>query len=126
MAAGHHRRPGGRPGQERERRRLHRRAGGPGEAYRKECNSCHGDGLEGDGFAPGLAGGEFMSNWNGTTIGDLYDRIRISMPPGNPAAVPPQVKADIIAFMLKANKFPTGQAELTVDTLKPIKFELPK
>ena len=98
-----------------------------GEAsYRKECNSCHGEGLEGDGFAPGLAGAEFMSNWNGTTIGDLYDRIRISMPPGNPAAVPPQVKADIIAFMLKANKFPTGQAELTVDTLKPIKFELPK
>ena len=95
-------------------------------AYKKDCNSCHGEGLEGDGFAPGLSGTEFMSNWNGTTVGDLYDRIRISMPPGNPASVPPQAKADIIAFMLKHNKFPAGQAELTPDTLKAIKFELPK
>ncbi len=95
-------------------------------AYKKECNSCHGEGLEGDGFAPGLAGSEFMSAWNGTNVGDLYDRIRISMPPSNPASAPAQAKADIIAYVLKHNKFPVGQAELTPEASKTIKFELPK
>lgn len=98
-----------------------------GEAtYKKECNSCHGEGLEGDGFAPGLSGSEFMSAWNGTNVGDLYDRIRISMPPSNPASVPAQAKADIIAYVLKHNKFPAGQVELTPEASKTIKFELPK
>jgi mono/diheme cytochrome c family protein len=95
-------------------------------AYKKDCNSCHGQGLEGDGFAPALSGAEFMGNWNGTTVGDLYDRIRISMPPGNPASVPAQAKADIVAFMLKANKYPAGSSELTPETLKDIKIDLPK
>lgn len=96
--------------------------------YRKDCSSCHGDGLEGDGFAPGLAGFEFMSSWNGTSVGDLFDRVRQSMPPSNPSAVGAQDKADIIAYLLKSNKFPAGQAELASEsgTLKGIKFELPK
>lgn len=95
-------------------------------AYKKDCVSCHGDGLDGDGFAPALSGSEFMSNWNGTTVGDLYDRIRISMPPSNPASVPAQSKADIIAFVLHHNKYPTGKTELAADGLKDIKIELPK
>lgn len=95
-------------------------------AYKKDCNSCHGEGLEGDGFAPALTGSEFMSAWNGTSVGDLYDRIRISMPPSNPGSVPAQTKVDIIAFVLKSNKFPAGKTELAVEGLKDIKFELPK
>ena len=98
------------------------------EAYKKDCSSCHGEGLEGDGFAPGLAGSEFLSNWNGTSVGDLFDRIRLSMPPSSPGSVPPQAKADIIAHVLKSNKYPAGQAELgkEVEALKDIKLELPK
>ena len=88
-----------------------------GEAtYKKECASCHGDGLEGDGFAPGLTGSEFMSSWNGTTVGDLFDRIRQSMPPSNPASVAAPGKADIVAYLLKSNKFPAGQAELASES----------
>ena len=100
-----------------------------GEAtYNNECSSCHGAGLEGDGFAPALAGTEFLSNWNGTTLGDLFDRIRISMPPGSPASVPPQSKADIVAHLLKSNKYPAGTTEIGKDLepLKLIKIELPK
>lgn len=98
------------------------------DAYKKDCSSCHGDGLEGDGFAPGLAGSEFLSNWNGTTVGDLFDRIRLSMPPSNPGSVSTQSKADIIAHVLKSNKFPAGPAELAkeAEALKDIKIELPK
>ena len=100
-----------------------------GEAtYNKECSSCHGAGLEGDGFAPALSGTEFLSNWNGTTLGDLFDRIRISMPPGSPASVPAQSKADIVAHLLKSNKYPAGMTEIGKDLepLKLIKIELPK
>ena len=98
------------------------------DVYAKECASCHGAGLEGDGFAPALAGTEFLSNWNGTTLGDLFDRIRISMPPGNPASVPTQGKADIVAHLLKANRYPAGKTEVAKDLepLKLIKIELPK
>ena len=98
------------------------------DTYTKECASCHGAGLEGDGFAPALSGTEFLSNWNGTTLGDLFDRIRISMPPGSPTSVPPESKADIVAHLLKSNKFPAGQTEVGKDLepLKQIKFELPK
>ena len=98
------------------------------DTYKKNCSSCHGDGLDGDGFAPGLTGSEFMSSWNGTTVGDLFDRVRQSMPPSSPGSVPAQAKADIVAYLLKANKFPAGHAELASESaaLKDIKFELPK
>lgn len=97
-------------------------------AYTKDCSSCHGAGLDGDGFAPALAGSEFLSNWNGTSVGDLFDRIRVSMPPGSPGGVPPQTKVDIVAHLLKSNKYPTGKVELAkeLDALKDIKLELPK
>ena len=96
--------------------------------YNTECASCHGAGLEGDGSAPALAGSEFLSNWNGTTVGDLFDRIRISMPPGNPSSVPADGKADVIAHLLKSNKYPAGTTEIGKDleSLKLIKIELPK
>jgi mono/diheme cytochrome c family protein len=54
--------------------------------YNQHCASCHGDQLTGGEMAPPLAGGEFLSNWNGLTLGDLFERIRKTMPlnePGN-------------------------------------------
>ena len=96
--------------------------------YMKECSSCHGEGLGGDGFAPALTGPEFLGNWNGTTVGDLFDRMRLSMPPSNPSSVSAQSKADIVAHVLKSNKYPAGKTELVKDLepLKQIKFDLPK
>src|SRR5258707_4680719 len=81
-------------------------------AYAEQCASCHGDQLTGGEMAPPLAGGEFMSNWNGLTIGDLFERIRTGMPPSNPNKVNRETKADIVAFMMAFNKFPTGSAEM--------------
>lgn len=98
------------------------------EAYTKNCAECHQQELTGDGFAPGLAGSEFLNAWNGLTVGDLFDRVRVSMPPGKETSVPNAAKADIIAHILKFNKFPAGKTELTpqVDALKGIKFEATK
>jgi mono/diheme cytochrome c family protein len=98
------------------------------EAYTANCSECHSPELAGDGFAPALAGSEFMNAWNGLTLGDLFERVRISMPPGKETSVPPATKADIVAFILQANKFPAGKTELaaSTDELKAIKFEATK
>jgi len=93
--------------------------------YAKECASCHGTELTGGESAPPLVGDGFLSNWNGTTVGDLFERIRKSMPQDDPGRLSRQQDADILAFIFGANKFPVGKAELERETevLKLIKFE---
>src|SRR5882762_5843062 len=48
--------------------------------YNRHCASCHGDELAGGDVPPPLAGSGFLANWNGLTVGDLFERIRRSMP----------------------------------------------
>jgi len=97
-------------------------------AYKNACSECHGNDLAGDGFAPALSGSDFMGNWNELSVGDLFERIRISMPPSGPSAVTPAQKADIVAHLMNANKFPAGTTELEPKTevLKGIKIEMKK
>ena len=97
-------------------------------AFKTACSECHGNDLAGDGFAPALTGSDFMGNWNELSVGDLFERIRISMPPSGPSAVTPADKADIVAHIMNVNKFPAGQAELEPKTevLKGIKIEMKK
>lgn len=93
--------------------------------YNSECASCHGDQLNGGEMAPPLAGGEFMSNWNGLTVGDLFERIRTGMPPGTPSKVGRDAKVAIVAYILQYNKFPSGKTELPslTEAMKQIKLE---
>jgi len=97
-------------------------------AYEQECASCHQADFAGDGFAPGLAGPEFASAWDGLPVSDLFERIRQSMPPSNPSAVPPAAKVDIIAYLLKGNRIPAGTTELPkeADALKQIQYKATK
>ncbi len=96
--------------------------------YKSACSECHGADLTGDGFAPALTGAEFTGNWNELSLGDLFERIRISMPPSGPATVTPAQKADIVAHVLQFNKYPAGKTELESKTeaLKLIKIEMKK
>ena len=87
-----------------------------GEAlYGQHCASCHGATLLGAEEAPALTGPEFSGNWTGLTVGDLYDRIRMSMPADDPGKVSGQQKVDIIAYMLRVGAFPAGMTELPRD-----------
>ena len=97
-------------------------------SYKTACSECHGNDLAGDGFAPALTGSDFMGNWNELSVGDLFERIRISMPPSGPSAVTPAQKADIVSHIMNANKFPAGETELEPKTevLKGIKIEMKK
>jgi cytochrome c len=96
--------------------------------YRKECAACHGDMLTGGESAPPLTGGAFLANWNGLTMGDLFDRIRKTMPQSAPGRLTRQQDADILAFMLSVNKFPAGKTELyrQLEMLREIRFEATK
>lgn len=96
-----------------------------GGFYSQSCSNCHGEGLEGADTAPALVGGAFNSNWNGLTVGDLFERIRISMPADRPGTMGRQQIADILAFILSSNTFPPGKTELPreVQVLKQIRFE---
>ena len=96
--------------------------------YHKECAACHGDILTGGESAPPLTGGAFLANWNGLTMGDLFDRIRKTMPQSAPGRLTRQQDADILAFMLSVNKFPAGKTELyrQSEMLKEIRFEAEK
>ncbi len=96
--------------------------------YRKECAACHGDLLTGGEMAPPLSGGEFLSNWDGLTVGDLYERIRKTMPSTKPGKLSPKVNADITAYMLGFNQFPAGEHELPASAgpLKKIRIQTEK
>jgi mono/diheme cytochrome c family protein len=96
--------------------------------YNSECASCHGDQLNGGEMAPPLGGGEFMSNWNGLTVGDLFERIRTGMPPGVPGKVGRDAKVAIVTYILQYNKFPSGTTEMPSQTeaMKQIKMEATK
>jgi len=98
------------------------------QLYRKECGSCHGSQLMGGESAPPLAGGEFLSNWNGLSVSDLAERIRKTMPSGRPGKLSRKENVDVIAFVFSANDFPAGDAELPEkpEQLKEIRVEMQK
>jgi len=92
--------------------------------YSQYCASCHGPDLAGGEMAPGLTGGEFTANWNDLSIGDLYERIRVSMPQSAPGSLSRQQNSDVLAYMLRKMSTPVGPTELSTSTdeLKAIKF----
>jgi quinoprotein glucose dehydrogenase len=96
--------------------------------YANNCASCHGLALTGGESAPPLTGGEFMSNWSGLTLGDLFDRIRVSMPADRPGTLSREQTAGILAHLLNVGEFPPGAAELSTKTeiLKQIRIEAVK
>jgi mono/diheme cytochrome c family protein len=100
-----------------------------GEAlYKEQCAACHGDNLEGSGPMPPLAGKDFLANWTGKTLGDLYEKTQTTMPATAPGTLSPEQTADIVAFMLSKDNYPTGAATLEGKTepLLQIKIDAPK
>ena len=81
--------------------------------FEASCAMCHRADLSGRGTAiPALRGDAFTSERYGKSVGDLYELIRSTMPPGRPASLAPEAYADVVAYLLSANAFPAGAAEL--------------
>src|SRR3954466_8959217 len=87
-------------------------AGRGNTGFASHCASCHGASLGGTGEAPALAGPQFLSDFDGLSLGDLFARIRTTMPQHKPGSLTRDAYADILAFLLQANGLPSGAREL--------------
>jgi alcohol dehydrogenase (cytochrome c) len=96
--------------------------------YKENCATCHGDNLEGSGPMPALAGKDFLANWQGKTVGDLFDKTATTMPATAPGSLTPAQAADIISYLLASSRFKSGSVELVpkVEALQQVKIEAPK
>jgi hypothetical protein len=96
---------------------------GRGESsYARTCARCHGAALGGGDEATPLVGSSFLGNWNGQAVSDLQKRVIETMPSDTVGIYDRTLVTDVIAFMLKANGFPAGPADLNVepDSLRTI------
>jgi mono/diheme cytochrome c family protein len=96
-----------------------------GEAvYTKTCASCHGADLEGTGQAPALSDADFVKEWDGQPLSDLFERIHQTMPGDAPGTLKAPDVADVLAFLLKKGHHPAGSADLPADpeALKSVTF----
>jgi mono/diheme cytochrome c family protein len=95
-----------------------------GEAVsNRSCAKCHNADLTGGQDGPSLVGQEVLAAWSGMTLGDLFDRIRTTMPADAPQSLSAQETADILAYTLSSNRCPAGDHELAADvtTLRQIR-----
>jgi len=87
--------------------------------YRSKCASCHAPNRFTDDF--------FYQSFAGKPLWEMFDVISDSMPEDNPGSMKPAEYADVIAYLLRLNKFPAGSAELPTDkdALSAILMEKP-
>ena len=87
-----------------------------GEAtYLDECGRCHAETLSGTEFGPALVGHEFVRGWTGKSVGDMFVRVRDTMPVDSPGRLSAQQYVDVIAFILRENKCDSGDQPLAAD-----------
>ena len=96
--------------------------------YADACASCHAAALTGAEVVPALVGPDFLGRWTGATAGELFERIRSTMPQTSPGSLSPQQYADIVAFIFNKNRFPAGRTPLPGDytALRMIRIETSK
>ena len=80
--------------------------------YVKYCQACHGDTMQGVDVAPALVGSTLLGNWVGLSVGELADRVRMTMPQNDPGTLSSATTADLVALILKSNGYPAGGADL--------------
>ena len=99
-----------------------------GTLYLMACARCPGADLMGGETSPALTGGQFLTNWDGFTVADLFERTRVSMPADGPGTLTRQEYADILAFIFFRGEFPAGMRELSnrTEILKQIAFKATK
>lgn len=94
--------------------------------YKEKCVTCHGEKLEGGSAGPALSGEDFMLDWQGKSVDSLFQRTILTMPGDDPGKLTPKEAADVLAYVLSANKFPAGPKELPAtdrEALKQIRIQ---
>ena len=87
--------------------------------FKSTCASCHAP----NRFTDDL----FYTSFAGKPLWEMFDVISDTMPEDKPNSLKPEEYVDIMAYLLKLNDFPTGEAELATgkDALSAILMEKP-
>lgn len=90
------------------------------QAFSEKCSACHDPAR--------FTGAAFFDVFDGKALKELWDIASGTMPEDNPGSLKPQEYGDIIAYFLRLNEFPTGDAELpgNAGAMANIKVEKPK
>ncbi len=98
-----------------------------GEAlYDEQCVSCHGDIKQmTPEMAALLADHTFRARWSERSLGELFEMIQVEMPQDAPGSLSPPETADLLAFILRGNRRPAGEAAMPeeIEALNAIPFE---
>jgi mono/diheme cytochrome c family protein len=90
------------------------------DVYAGNCKSCHSP--------ESHTGATFNATWNHRSLSELYGYIRDRMPKNEPGSLSEQEYVDVLAYLLRMNKMPSGRRELTPDSLamQSIRIEIVK
>lgn len=93
--------------------------------YVDNCAGCHGPDLAGAGIITPLAGAGFVKDWDGKSVGELFERQRTTMPTDDPTKLTREQHVEVLSYVLKMNGFPAGAAELPreAERLNAIRME---
>ena len=84
--------------------------------YEDQCYSCHGDLAA---FVPEmaalLADHTFRNRWTGRSLGELFTLIREEMPQDAPGTLSAEETANLLAYIMRGNRFPVGDGPLSDD-----------
>lgn len=86
------------------------------DLYAMHCVSCH--------VAVTHTGPEFAAKWEGRTFWDLFSFVRESMPKSEPGSLTPGEYLRVLAYMLKMNGMPAGEAPLPTDSTRLTRIRL--
>jgi cytochrome c5 len=75
--------------------------------FRETCSECH--------YTSEVRGDQFMWDWGGRTVEDLYKNLVRTMPDDDPGSLEPQSYIDVVTYILRLNGVPPGTNELTAD-----------
>jgi S-disulfanyl-L-cysteine oxidoreductase SoxD len=78
------------------------------EVFTKICSECH--------EVEDLTNEDFRMNWDGTTLYELFDNIRTTMPDEEPGTLTHQQYIDVTAYVLQLNKLPAGAEDFSGDS----------
>lgn len=92
-----------------------------GEAtFGARCARCHASDLSGGqvgaAYAPALGGERFLGSWESRNLSRLFRTIKDTMPRGEPGILNDAGAAELVAYILKYNGFPAGEALLVTET----------
>ncbi len=81
--------------------------------YTNNCVACHGRDLRGTEGGNALMGERFVSKWKEKSLGELFEITKTTMPKTNPHSLDDASYSALLAFILSANEFPSGEVVLS-------------